>query len=233
MAPNPGCSPRGRLVAACAEPGPAGRNLHTLQLPSVEGRASSRPPGLWRGGLRRVRPSVEGRVSSRPAVFAATTKRGPPRHRPPPARRGGTGFVGSCRSVEERASSRPVPGSRPPAVSRQLPPRGCRAALGKKSLSPLTLAMMWRGIRATRDETRLHAVRNSAFGRGPYIRRRFLLGWVWSRAGSVSGASPAALPSEGLDCSFSIGIIHRRGRRARRAWCDRITYERTASSPVG
>ena len=32
MAPNPGCSPRGRLAAACAEPGPAGQNLHTLRV---------------------------------------------------------------------------------------------------------------------------------------------------------------------------------------------------------
>ena len=47
-----GCSPRGRIAAACAEPGPAGRNLHTLR--------------FRRGRLRRV---VEGRVSSPGAML--------------------------------------------------------------------------------------------------------------------------------------------------------------------
>ena len=79
MAPNPGCSPCGRLVAACAEPGPAGRNLHTLR---------------FRHG--RLRRGVEGRASSRRPEFAATTKRGPPPPHGSPRRRGGTRFIAGC-----------------------------------------------------------------------------------------------------------------------------------------
>ena len=68
---------RGPLAAACAEPGPAGRNLHTLR---------------FRHG--RLRRGVEGRASSRPPESAATTKRGPPPPHGSP-RRGGARFVAS------------------------------------------------------------------------------------------------------------------------------------------